>query len=459
MMLVESRLLPWAQGRHRRSLGTLIRPPVLVAAGDLVALVGGLALTGASGWRAGLFVALGMAVLAGSGQHRLRIVPCMAQETGPMATRLLGALLLVCLLPGPAPEVLPLLRSGAVAVLAALVARCLVYRGLRRLRERRRLVERALVVGAGEVGAQVATVLLEHPEYGLEPIGFLDSVTETGLPLPVLGDPSTLGEVLAAHDVRRVIVAFGVTREPDLVSVIRHCDDASVDIHVLPRFFELGAVSQGLDTDNVWGIPLVRLHRSLVHGASRRAKRLFDVVVAAALLVLTTPLCAVIHVLVRLSSPGPVLFRQRRIGQNGEEIEVLKFRSLRLNDDSDVQWSAAGDDRQTPVGAVLRRTSLDELPQLLNVLRGDMSLVGPRPERPLFVERFAADVPRYEDRHRAPAGMTGWAQVHGLRGDTSIEERARFDNQYIEYWSLWQDIVILARTAREIVTGGERKVA
>ncbi len=459
MALVESTLFPWAQQRYRRSVGTLVRPSAMVASADALALVLGVSLAGSLGLRDLVFVAAGWAVLAEWGHHRLRIVPSMAQETGPMVARLASVLVALSFLPARTGEVVALLRSGTVAIVLVVATRVVVYAILRGLRARRVVLERALIVGAGAVGVEVANALRDHPEYGLEPVGFLDNVDGESLPLPVLGDAGELRRVLAQHDVRRVIVAFGATREPDLVSVIRACDTASVDIHVLPRFFELAAVPQGLETDLVWGIPLVRLRRSLAHGASRRAKRVFDVVVAAMLLVLTAPLCAVIHVLVRLSSPGPVLFRQRRIGENGQEIEVLKFRSLRLNDDSDTQWCVSDDDRRTPVGAVLRKTSLDELPQLLNVLKGDMSLVGPRPERPYFVERFSAEVPRYPDRHRAPAGLTGWAQVHGLRGDTSIEERARFDNQYIEYWSLWNDIVILARTAREVVAGGERKVA
>ena len=131
----------------------------------------------------------------------------------------------------------------------------------------------------------------------------------------------------------------------------------------------------------------------------------------------------------------------------------MKFRSMRLNDDSDRTWSVAEDNRVTPVGRILRRTSLDELPQLLNVIRGDMSLVGPRPERPSFAKRFAREIPGYEDRHRVPVGITGWAQVHGLRGDTSIPQRARFDNQYVERWSLWRDLVILFRTMRALAQG------
>src|SRR5207248_10962202 len=150
---------------------------------------------------------------------------------------------------------------------------------------------------------------------------------------------------------------------------------------------------------------------------------------------------------------GPIFFRQKRIGQRGQVFELLKFRTMPPNEDSDTTWSVADDGRRTPVGALMRRISLDELPQLLNVLRGEMSLVGPRPERPFFVDQFRVAVPGYDDRHRVPAGMTGWAQVHGLRGDTSIPDRAKFDNHYVENWSLWRDVVILFRTLGSVLPG------
>ncbi len=172
------------------------------------------------------------------------------------------------------------------------------------------------------------------------------------------------------------------------------------------------------------------------------------------LLVVTAPLLGGGAVAVRLSSPGPILFRQRRVGRNGRVFELLKLRTMHVNDDADRLWSVAGDPRVTRAGRILRKTGLDELPQLVNVLRGEMSLVGPRPERPLYANRFSAEVPRYGDRHRVPPGITGWAQVHGLRGDTSIGERIRFDNHYIEHWSLWRDLVILLRTAKQVLTGG-----
>jgi len=159
---------------------------------------------------------------------------------------------------------------------------------------------------------------------------------------------------------------------------------------------------------------------------------------------------------VRLTSRGPVFFRQTRIGQRGEFFQMLKFRTMKENSDSDTTWSVSDDLRRTKVGRVLRVTSLDELPQLFNVLKGEMSLVGPRPERPFFVDQFRVAVPGYDDRHRVPAGMTGWAQVHGLRGDTSIADRAKFDNHYVENWSLWRDIVILFRTVGSVLLGEGR---
>jgi lipopolysaccharide/colanic/teichoic acid biosynthesis glycosyltransferase len=175
-----------------------------------------------------------------------------------------------------------------------------------------------------------------------------------------------------------------------------------------------------------------------------RFKRTVDIVLSAVLLVVTAPVMAAAALAVKLGSKGPVLFRQTRIGQYGEEIGVLKFRTLPA-DHVDNSWNA-GNDQYNAVGRLLRRSSIDELPQLWNVLRGDMSLVGPRPERGYLVEQFNTSVSGYRDRHRLPVGLTGWAQVHGLRGDTSLRERVRFDNQYIEHWSLWRDVVILVRT-------------
>jgi lipopolysaccharide/colanic/teichoic acid biosynthesis glycosyltransferase len=201
------------------------------------------------------------------------------------------------------------------------------------------------------------------------------------------------------------------------------------------------------------GDPLVRLRRAAFRQSSRVLKRAFDVVVATMGIVLTAPVMVVSAIAVRLAVSRHVLFRQPRVGVDGRPFTLLKFRTLPVTEDANsaTRWSVAGDHGISRTGRLMRRLSLDELPQLFNVLRGDMSLVGPRPERPHFVDQFARSYPHYRSRHRMPSGLTGWAQVHGLRGDTSIDDRARFDNVYIDSWTLWRDVAILVRTAGQVI--------
>ena len=342
------------------------------------------------------------------------------------------------------------------ALIGALVVvfRALGYWAVRRLRARGAVTHRTLILGAGSVGAQVATVLRDHPEYGLAPIGFLDADPMDHLeplPLPVLGRPDALQSYLEHRGVSTVVVAFLSMKESDMVRLIRTCDRFRCELFVVPRLFELHQVESSMDT--AWGFPLVRLRRATYRSAAWRVKRVVDVVVAGTALTLIAPAMALIALAVRLDGGRGVLFRQERVGVDGHHFEVLKFRSMRpaTKEESQTAWNIANDPRLTRLGRFLRSTSLDELPQLYNVLRGDMSLVGPRPERPHFVSQFRSRYPSYEARHRVPSGLTGWAQVHGLRGDTSIAERARFDNYYIENWSLWLDVKIVLRTFATLV--------
>jgi exopolysaccharide biosynthesis polyprenyl glycosylphosphotransferase len=398
------------------------------------------------------WVALGAIVgeLAISGHYRPRITLSVAREAGSLAACTLAPFLVLALAKVPGPTTATLVVTGGIAAAAVVVARCATYWLVRVMRTRGWFAERTLFVGAGDVSTKLASTLEEHPEYGLTPVGFLDEVDSAGLPLPLFGGVGMLRMVLSEERIDRVVVAFGVTREAEMVDVFRTCEDASVEIHVLPRFFELATAMNSRNVDDVWGYPLLRLRRSLLRRHSRLAKRTFDASVAAFALLVVSPLYAAIAAIVKLTSPGPVHFRQQRVGERGVIVEVLKFRSMRVNSRSDVEWNPTND-AVTKIGHVLRVTGLDELPQLWNILKGDMSLVGPRPERPFFVEQFKAEVPRYDDRHRAPVGLTGLAQVHGLRGDTSIDERARLDNQYIENWSLWRDVVILFQTFSAVI--------
>lgn len=333
--------------------------------------------------------------------------------------------------------------------LAAVAARGVVSFAVRRSNRLWASPENAIIVGAGSTGVMLVHHLNAHPEYGISPIGFVDRVAADGLPLPLLGDVAEVEAIVESTGARQLIVAFGVVPEIELVGIIRRCQSLDVNVWVIPRFFELGLNHP--QAQEVWGIPLAPLHQRALRGAEWRMKRIFDLVMSAFALVVLAPMLLAVALAVRLSSAGPIFFRQTRVGQRGSAFEVLKFRTMSVNDDSATTWSVDDDDRVTAVGRVLRRTCLDELPQLINVLRGDMSLVGPRPERPYFVEKFRNQVRFYDDRHRVPVGLTGLAQVHGLRGDTSIDQRAVFDNNYIENWSLSLDIAILLRTVLAVL--------
>jgi exopolysaccharide biosynthesis polyprenyl glycosylphosphotransferase len=449
-------LAPWLKARDRGTDAAfvasrhVVSPTFLPPVVDLMALMLGMGIGSGTSWAARVYAVAAFVGLLVAGSARRRITPKLSDDLGRLLTGLAVPAIGVFWLAANDPALPSLVRRVPVAVLAVLIGRALSYAIVRASRSHGVLLEPTLIVGAGHLGVQIAQMLQAHAEFGMVPVGFLDGFDGTGLPLPVLGDLAALDSVLREFEIKRVVVAFGSHREPEMVDVLRACEHARVEVHVLPRFFELGVAASGHDVDDVWGIPLVRVRRTALRTRAWRAKRVFDLVVASIALVVALPILAVAAIAIRVSSGGPVLFRQKRVGQRGRVFELLKFRTLNVNDDSDRTWSVERDERITKVGKVLRATSIDELPQLLNVIRGDMALVGPRPERPHFVHEFNARVTHYDDRHRVPVGITGWAQVHGLRGDTSIEERARFDNRYIEHWSLWQDVVILWRTAGAI---------
>lgn len=379
------------------------------------------------------------------------LLPRLADSAAGLAGRMAFAGLITAAFMPPMSS-FTLVRATLLTILVALAARGVGQIAVRALRARGVGLEPVAIVGAGVTGQAVARILERRREYGLKPVGFIDQIDgEEDLPAPVLGRTSNLDVILLAHRIRHAIVAFGTTREEEMVSVLRDCRDVPARFHVLPRFFELGIDRANPNADDLWGFPLVPLKQPLRWRFAFYGKRAFDVVLSAVLLLLALPVMAIIALLVKLEDGGPVLFSQTRVGMDGRPFTLLKFRSMSENSDSETQWSVDDDDRVTRVGRFLRPTHLDELPQLINVLRGDMSLVGPRPERPHFVDQFSEEIPRYGDRLRMKAGITGWAQVHGLWGDTSIEDRARFDNRYIENWSLWYDIVILARTVPTVL--------
>jgi exopolysaccharide biosynthesis polyprenyl glycosylphosphotransferase len=345
------------------------------------------------------------------------------------------------------------------------LGRTLLALAQRRARAQRLIGKPVLIMGAGVVGAQVARRLENHPEYGLAPVGFLDedprSVAEVGgREVPVLGTIDDLEEAVARTGVRNLIVAFSSVADARVSRLIPRCQELGVDVSVVPRMFDL--INDRVGYDTVGGLPLLSFTAIDPRGMQFAIKHALDRVLAALLLIVFSPVLLLTAIFVKLSSPGPAFFKQRRVGRDGRVFDFYKFRSMREAPRSDdgaaasaLDFLLAGDiapggvegvDRRTAVGRFMRSTSLDELPQLFNVLRGDMSLVGPRPERPEFVELFRNDIIRYGDRHRVKSGITGWAQVHGLRGQTSLAERVEWDNYYIAHWSIGLDMKILALT-------------
>ncbi|WP_181768757.1 sugar transferase [Streptomyces albidus (ex Kaewkla and Franco 2022)] len=350
----------------------------------------------------------------------------------------------------------------AVAANAALsfTTRAFVH-GIRRFKAWRS-PSPALVVGSGQLAHTVARVFSEHTRYGLRPVGFVElggAGSTAGLPDDTAGmDEAPLPVVVALEDVTRAVIQNTVRdvvflhspwEQPHNALLARLLHERGVAGWLVRPGCAVGVHgTHDSGPAHVWGFSCRRLSLECPSPGWSWRKRLLDLVLVAPALLFAAPVLAACALAVRLSDGPGVIFRQERVGLGGGPFTLLKFRTLRPADEreSATLWSVAGDERMSRVGRLLRRTSLDELPQLWNVLRGDMSLVGPRPERPYFVQQFSKELPGYSERHRSPVGITGLAQVHGLRGNTSIEDRARFDNHYVETWSLWQDVRIMIQT-------------
>ena len=359
----------------------------------------------------------------------------------------------------PHSEVMALAWSVSLAgVTFAGVALPLLQQAARR----RRIVESpTLVVGTDASALDLALRLTRHPEYGLRMVGFLAdgrSTMSDDVP-PVVGGLADLERVAAEHGVQTVLIAYPEASYHEMVAFIGRCDKLGLQTSVVPRFSTV--VNRQTRFEYLGAVPLLNLRAINPDCLAFSIKHLVDRVVAALLLVLLSPLLVALALGVRLSSRGPIFFRQPRTGRDGQVFDLLKFRSMRIDADARpvvlgpgmAPGGVEGVDRRTRIGRLLRRTSLDELPQLLNVVRGEMSLVGPRPERPEFAELFQRDIERYADRHRVRAGITGWSQVHGLRGQTPLVDRVEFDNFYIEHWSLSLDLKIMLLTIPALLRG------
>lgn len=324
----------------------------------------------------------------------------------------------------------------------------LMHGGLRSLAYGRGWGElRVLIVGAGEAGNLILEKIRASPRLGYRPVAFLDDerVGHRVLGLPVVARPEQLGDVVRAMKIDEVIVALPDAPHQQILSIVSKCEDGAVSIKVFPDVFQI--MASEVNIGDLSGLPLLAMRDVALRGWRLTLKRFVDVILSGIFLILASPFLLLLALLVKFDSRGPALFTQVRMGLDAKPFPIFKFRSMHADAEKEGPgWTTQDDPRVTRIGRFLRRTSLDEFPQFINVFLGHMSLVGPRPEQPAFVEQFRALVPRYMERHREKAGITGWAQINGLRGDTSISERTKYDLYYIENWSLWFDFKILILT-------------
>ncbi len=353
-------------------------------------------------------------------------------------------------------------RLWAGSTVCLIVGRVTLAALVRRRQRAGQLQSATVIIGFEGVGERIASRLATRSELGLLPVGFVDdqrwqeSNGDTAT-LPILGPVDDIARIVQTHHIQHAIVGFGGAPHDRLITAIRTLRRMGVMVSTVPRLLE--EVGSRVEVEHLGGIPLLRLQQSDPRSWQFTAKYALDRVLAALLVILLLPLFALIAFAVAVSSRGPIFYRQKRVSLAGREFEMLKFRTMYGDEHNDGHWDAewaanplnpkvqtAGPDRRTRVGRVLRRLSLDELPQLFNVLRGDMSIVGPRPERTIYAHDFTERVYRYGDRLRVKPGLTGWAQVHGLRGQTSLADRVEWDNFYIENWNLLLDIEIMLLT-------------
>ncbi len=314
--------------------------------------------------------------------------------------------------------------------------------------------QKVLVVGGGDIGHMLIQKLQSGNDAGHEVVGYIEANGGAAMQVadtPRLGRPADIPEVIERYGVDEVVIGLPEASHRELVRIISLCEREKVSIKVFPDVFQIMATE--VSVSDLAGLPLLSVRDVALRGWKLSLKRAYDLAVAVPALIFLSPFMLLIGLLIKLESPGPMFYIQERMGLDAKPFPMIKFRSMRTDAEAHGPgWTTPDDPRKTRLGAIIRKLSVDELPQLINVVRGDMSVVGPRPERPVYVEQFRQYIPRYMERHREKAGITGWAQINGLRGDTSIVERTKYDLWYIENWSLWLDFKITLLTVVRIFT-------
>jgi exopolysaccharide biosynthesis polyprenyl glycosylphosphotransferase len=319
-------------------------------------------------------------------------------------------------------------------------------------------LKKLIIVGTSTVAGKIFHSLTTHLSLGYEALGYCslqDSMENTKEHIPYLGPIASVPDLIKTHSIDVVLIALNEEEHSQLHDLVRDCQGLNVEMMMVPDILDL--MTSQVQIKHIEGIPFLGIKSPTLSTWNFIAKRTFDLIFASCILLLASPIILLIAILMKLDSKGPIFYLQERVGLDGEVFKVIKFRSMRTDAEqsSGPVWSQKNDPRTTGLGRFLRRFSLDELPQLINVIKGDMSVVGPRPERQHFVEKFKNQIPRYLERHRAKTGMTGWAQVNGLRGNASIAERTKYDIYYIEHWSLVFDLKIILKTIHAVLFGND----
>ncbi|MBI5048549.1 MAG: undecaprenyl-phosphate glucose phosphotransferase [Deltaproteobacteria bacterium] len=336
---------------------------------------------------------------------------------------------------------------GIMNIAALSIERWVFREALRYLRKKGHNLRYALIIGTGEMSKEILKRIEAHPEIGLKVIGLLstsqDEIGANMHGIKVLGIYNEVARFIKEKGIDHVIIALAWEDHGKVIDVLKNIGEEMIDIRVVPDIYEFATIRGGIEEFD--GLPIISLQDSPLYGWNMVIKRVADIVFSIIAITLTAPLVVVIAITIKLTSPGPVFYRQERMGLDGKIFQMLKFRSMRIDAEkgTGAVWARGNDPRRTWLGAFLRKTSIDELPQFLNVLKGDMSIVGPRPERPVFIEEFRKNIPKYMLRHKMKAGITGWAQISGWRGDTDLKKRIEYDLYYIENWSFWFDLKIM----------------
>ena len=334
-----------------------------------------------------------------------------------------------------------------ISIVALCLTRILFREFLRLIRKRGYNLRYALIVGTGKLGQDITDKIQEHPELGLKIRGFLsEDASQVGNTVDgyqVLNTYENIRDVIISNQIDMVMITLPLNAHEKLKSILDNIADEMVSIMIIPDLFEFISLRGGVGEFE--GIPIISLRDSPLYGWNRVIKKSTDILLSLFIILITSPLMLVISILIKIMSPGPILYKQDRMGLDGKIFKMLKYRTMgtQAEEKTGPTWATENDQRRTLVGAFLRKTSLDELPQFFNVLKGDMSIVGPRPERPHFIQQFRSKIPKYMLRHKMKAGITGWAQVNGWRGNTSLEKRIEYDLYYIENWKLMFDFEIM----------------